>query len=125
MDGSHHYVDLVESLQIFLLSSSANKEENDDDDDDEEESAANFGSWSSPGIELRIPLLAFLLGCHLIEVLCAAVSNGGGCFRFGLYIPMFVVLAAIRSRFQKKRDPRLLRHGNTAEPLEMIVQYYY
>ena len=62
-DGSHHYVDIMESLLVFLLGN--NKEHKGDDNDETME--INFGSWSSPMLELRVPILCFLLGCQLVE----------------------------------------------------------
>ena len=88
-DGSHHYVDLVESFQIFLFPSG------------DEERTINFGS-SGPMIEFRVPVLLFLVGCNALETLLFCLGSGGR-----LKICLATVIIAIVMLKRVKRAQRL------------------
>ena len=64
LDGSHHYVDLIESLQIFLLPTK------------DEETSVNFVDWNLPMFSLRILVLILLMGCHIAEKALVYASWG-------------------------------------------------
>ncbi len=87
-DGSHHYVDLIESLQIFLLPSN------------NEEAAVNFADWNLPMFPLRILLLMILIGCHMTEqiLLLASWGNWGA-----MFFCLVVGLIATNQYWDKKR----------------------
>ena len=104
-DGSHHYVDLVESLQLFVLPSS------------NEEVAVNAGSWSLPMLELRIPLLLVLVACDMTERLVVAVSKAA---RWQAFCFLVIVVLSIGRATTRKYKPPRRRTPTAAESPKLV-----